>query len=252
MLQCPKKAPSSALRAPSPTRGEGGRGGWGIIVPHPPSLPGSSRQSTPPLARGSPWITKPTLSPCGRGTGFLRSAEIQGEGLRAVPQGKSLQWSDLREEGHESYARMARSRPCFNAQTKAPSSALRAPSPARGEGGRGGWGIIVPKNHPLPSSPIKGEVLPRWLGRPPYSPTVIAGLVPAIHASTCAEPSRGSPGRWGGILPTTTPRPASETRRAGAPALSRAAGGRFGEGGRWNRCCAGRYWRRRARRKAPW
>jgi len=29
-------------------------------------------------------------------------------GLRAVPKAKSLQWSDFRREGHESYARMAR------------------------------------------------------------------------------------------------------------------------------------------------
>ena len=29
------------------------------------------------------------------------------EGLRAVPEGKSLQWSDLRQEGQESYARLA-------------------------------------------------------------------------------------------------------------------------------------------------
>jgi len=85
------------------------------------------------MARPHP-THRPSLAPCGRGTAFLRSAEKQGEGLRAVPQGKSLQWSDLRREGHESCARMARSHPCFNAQTKAPSSALRAPSPARGEG----------------------------------------------------------------------------------------------------------------------
>src|SRR5947208_16682746 len=36
------------------------------------------------------------------------AASLPRAGLRAVPEAKSLQWSDFRREGHESYARMAR------------------------------------------------------------------------------------------------------------------------------------------------
>ena len=43
-------------------------------------------------------------SPLPRGRGRREAA---GEGLSNVPEGKSLQWSDLSEKGHESYARMA-------------------------------------------------------------------------------------------------------------------------------------------------
>ena|GEM_PF-4325338 len=160
------------VRAPSPPpslphQGGGAPSGVGASsCSYPSSLPGSSRQSTPPLALNSLMDHRTTLSPCGRGTAFLRSAEKQGEGLRAVPQGKSPQWGDLRREGHESYARMARSRPCFNACKAAssarslPSGATRpgggAPSPARGEGRSGGCGLIVRAPSPPPSLPHQG------------------------------------------------------------------------------------------------
>jgi cobaltochelatase CobN len=46
--------------------------------------------------------TSPFFSPSGR-----RWRAAPDEGLRAVPEGKSLQRSDLRREGHESFARLA-------------------------------------------------------------------------------------------------------------------------------------------------
>jgi cobaltochelatase CobN len=64
----------------------------------------------------SPGGSAAALSPEGRGVTVPRStAELEVghprpsplEGLRAEPEARSLQWSDLRGEGHESYARMA-------------------------------------------------------------------------------------------------------------------------------------------------
>jgi|GEM_PF-2929688 len=126
-----------------------------------------------------------------------------------------------------------------------------------GRRGRGGWGDVVPHNHPLPSSPIKGEVPPRWLGHPHAPPASLPGLsrqsIPPLVLNSPWITGTGPVMTMGRNVAhhDATASPLKRSAR-GAPTLSRAAGGRFGEGGRWNRCCAGRYWRRRARRKAPW
>ena len=162
-------------------------------------------------------------------------------GLRAVPKGKSPQWGDLRREGHESYARMARPRRIhrpqpsplvgegrlFVVQTKsrvrgslrirntrgkiaAPSSAPSGHLLPRGEEEAGGWGRILPT--PTPSSlphpahlSLGGRGRPAGAGEgalPQSLPIVIAGPVPAIHLPAHTEP-------WTtGASPVPTARPA--------------------------------------------
>jgi len=182
-MSCPTITPSQ----PPPSRGRCSLGGCGALMPHPNVIAGLVPAIHPSACAGLSMDHRPSLAPCGRGTGFLRSAEIQGEGLRAVPQGKSLQWSDLRGEGHESYARMARSRPCFNTPRRPPHPPFGHLLP-RGEKGGAVVGAsscpTITPSHPPPSRgrcPLGG-----WGVLMPH-PTVIAGLVPAIHPSACAE-----------------------------------------------------------------
>src|SRR5690606_28050957 len=60
-------------------------------------------------------VRRQSGGPCIVNGGWVRGWEIPVRagprkppaGLRSVPQGKSLQWRDLRREGHERYARMA-------------------------------------------------------------------------------------------------------------------------------------------------
>ena len=110
----------------------------------PPSAPDASGQSSficgpppppppaVPLPRKRGRIPQTSaavrLLPRLRGRGTMRSMV---EGLRAVPEGKSIQWIDLRREGHESYARMAApSAPTKQKETwEPPRNAAKAPSP---------------------------------------------------------------------------------------------------------------------------
>jgi hypothetical protein len=60
-------------------------------------------------------VTPPPLIPPTRGretmnTGLCAGASLPLMGLRAARRDKSLRWSDLSEQGHEGYARMAGSR----------------------------------------------------------------------------------------------------------------------------------------------
>ena len=122
MADRPSEAGRGCPRAPAPD--------FGTLPPTPSPVSAFGRSSpTGPCSlkslHRSDFRALASLSPTGRGIRGavpkqtpVHSSPPRGEGgpsgadegLRAAPQGKSLRWRDLRREGHERYARMARTR----------------------------------------------------------------------------------------------------------------------------------------------